>query len=90
MTADGPIQDVDQWPLRYIALLWLSLVCMLPFDLAQFDELSMPGETASSVEDIAKAHLDNAGLERDGAALTLSRLYMRYAPKFNATPYLIV
>lgn len=58
-------------------LLWLSLICMLPFDLAQFDEPENLGKTASDLEGVAKIHLDNAGIERVGAAVLLARLYAR-------------
>ncbi|KAF8073788.1 armadillo-type protein [Lyophyllum atratum] len=77
--ADGLIQDVSQWALRYVVLIWLSLICMIPFDLAQFDETDEAGNTATSIESAAKGFLGKAGLERQGAALLLSRLYTRYA-----------
>ena len=76
---DGPAQENSQWALRYVVLLWLSLVCMIPFDLAQFDETDGVGKTATSIESLAKGFLGKAGLERESAAILLSRLYMRYA-----------
>jgi hypothetical protein len=50
---------------------------MIPFDLAQFDEEDSVGKTADTVESVAKTYLGCAGLERESAALTLSRLYSR-------------
>jgi tubulin-specific chaperone D len=50
---------------------------MIPFDLAQFDEDGQPGRTAEAVESIGKSYLGKAGIDRDAAALLLSRLYMR-------------
>lgn len=76
MGMDGPVKDPDAWALRYIMLLWLSLVCMLPFDLAQFDNDSS-GTTAKTIEKFGVPELKKSGLERDGAAWMLSRLYMR-------------
>lgn len=76
---EGLPQDTSQWALRYIVLIWLSLICMIPFDLAQFDEVDQPGATATAIETLAKSYLGKAGLERDGAALLLSRFYMRWA-----------
>ncbi|ESK95004.1 tubulin-specific chaperone d [Moniliophthora roreri MCA 2997] len=73
---DGFIHESSQWTLRYVLLLWLSLICMIPFDLAQFDE-DEEGQTAKTIEGIAKGYLGKAGLEREGAAILLSRLYMR-------------
>lgn len=75
---NSPVQEMQQWPLRYAMLLWLSLICMIPFDLEQFDEVGHSGETASRIEAVAKLFLGRAGVDREGAALLLSRLYMRY------------
>ncbi len=58
-------------------LLWMSLICMLPFDLAQFDDPESVGKTASDVETVAKSYLNRAGVERQGAAILLARLYAR-------------
>ena len=30
--------DNDLWPTRYMLLIWLSIVCMIPFDLTRFDD----------------------------------------------------
>jgi tubulin-specific chaperone D len=32
------MQHPALWHLRYVMLLWLSLICMIPFDLDRFDE----------------------------------------------------
>jgi tubulin-specific chaperone D len=72
------VQEPFQWALRYVTLLWLGLICMIPFDLAQFDEDAESNETATVIEKIALSHLGKAGLERDASALLLSHLYMRY------------
>ncbi|KAI0086506.1 ARM repeat-containing protein [Irpex rosettiformis] len=74
---DGPAQVTWQWHLRYVMLLWMSLICMLPFDLAQFDDPKSIGKTASDVETVAKSYLSRAGVERQGAAILLARLYSR-------------
>ncbi|KAI0657425.1 TBCD protein [Cubamyces menziesii] len=74
---NSPANDSIQWPVRYAFLLWLSLVCMIPFDLEQFDEVGHAGETASRVEAVGKSMLGKAGVDREGAAILLSRLYMR-------------
>lgn len=50
---------------------------MLPFDLTQFDEPESLGKTATDIESVAKTNLDKAGIEREGAAILLSRLYAR-------------
>jgi hypothetical protein len=77
---DGLVQDSSQWALRYVILIWLALICMIPFDLAQFDDTDRIGYTAAAIETVAKIYLGKAGMERDGASLLLSRLFMRYEP----------
>ncbi|KAI6166541.1 TBCD protein [Pisolithus thermaeus] len=74
---DGPCAEPSQWTLRYVVLLWLSLVCRIPFDLDQFDEDGQTGGTASALESTAMKYLGKAGLEREGAAILLSWFYMR-------------
>lgn len=74
----GPMDDPSQWTLRYVILLWLYIICIIPFDLAQFDEPTHAGRTADLLDSLAKRFLSKAGLERHGAALLLSRLYMRF------------
>lgn len=74
----GVAEAPRQWALRYAVLLWLALICMIPFDLAQFDE-GADGETADALEGLARGFLGRAGLEREGAALLLARLYTRCA-----------
>jgi len=74
---DGLLNHPDQWTLRYIILLWLYIICIIPFDLVQFDDPVHIGRTANSLEILAKRYLGRAGVEREGAALLLARLYVR-------------
>jgi tubulin-specific chaperone D len=68
----------NNWVVPYLMLLWLSLICRLPFDLANFDDAGFPnGSTAQKIEQIGQTHLDKAGIDRDSAALLLSRFYTR-------------
>ncbi|SNX81662.1 related to Tubulin-folding cofactor D [Melanopsichium pennsylvanicum] len=67
------------WESRYVTLLWLSLICMIPFDLAKFD---LPGcetkaTTASRIAAVGEGFLANPGKERDAAAVVLGRLFQR-------------
>ncbi|OAX38758.1 ARM repeat-containing protein [Rhizopogon vinicolor AM-OR11-026] len=73
----GPVSELSQWGLRYAVLLWLSLICRIPFDLQKFDDAIRPGETANAIEDVGKDRLNMAGLEREGAATLLSHFYAR-------------
>ncbi|KAF5311690.1 hypothetical protein D9611_009412 [Ephemerocybe angulata] len=74
---NAEIRSGSQWDLRYIVLLWLALICKIPFNLSQFDEPDSLGQTADALEALGREYLDRAGLEREGAALLLSRLYVR-------------
>ncbi|KAF9275663.1 hypothetical protein BGZ68_010600 [Mortierella alpina] len=80
------------WETRYMLLIWLSLMCMIPFDLRSID--SQATETSGRIPlvdqmmDCAKLYLDCAGRDRDGASLFLARLLTRrdtctfYLPEF--------
>lgn len=60
---------------------------MIPFDLAQFDEVGREGQTAVTIEEIAMQSLTSAGIVRESAAILLSRLYVRYQiRKFSFPP----
>ena len=87
---NGPTQISSMWSLRYVILLWLSLICMIPFDLEQLDDPDHIGQTADAVEASANEHLGKAGLEREGSAILLSRFYTRYGSvSFGCPPFLI-
>ncbi|KAG2129100.1 TBCD protein [Suillus clintonianus] len=73
----GPVKELSQWGLRYAVLLWLSLICRIPFDLQKFDDATRSGETADAIELVGKDRLNMAGLEREGAATLLARFYAR-------------
>jgi len=69
------------WHFRYILLLWLSLICMIPFDLSRFDKIStLQSQNISTfeyVEKIGWSYLRLPGKEREAAALVLARLMLR-------------
>ncbi|CCO31366.1 Tubulin-specific chaperone D AltName: Full=Beta-tubulin cofactor D [Rhizoctonia solani AG-1 IB] len=69
----------ESWGLRYVTAMWLSLICMIPFDLARFDEPDVPSESliANRLDRIGKSYLAYPGIERESAAMLLARLYMR-------------
>lgn len=78
----SPYQLAPQWSLRYSLLLWLSLICMIPFDLARFDvesvQNNMPS-TATRIQLLADLNLSRAGVEREAAAILSCKLYTRSA-----------
>ncbi|KAG8732788.1 hypothetical protein FRC11_010958 [Ceratobasidium sp. 423] len=73
------LSESESWGLRYVAAMWLSLICMIPFDLARFDEPGAPPEhlVANRLDRIGKIYLTYPGIERESAAMLLARLYMR-------------
>jgi hypothetical protein len=73
------------WEIRYVLLLWLSLVCILPFALHHLDGTSPSASTSSAapvskIEIIGKRYLGVSGKERDGAVALLARYYSRSVP----------
>lgn len=36
------LKNVELWQTRYMLLIWLSIVCMIPFDLNRFDNTDGP------------------------------------------------
>ncbi|KAK0557073.1 hypothetical protein OC846_000720 [Tilletia horrida] len=85
------------WELRYVLVLWLSLVCMIPFDLRQLDEVAsqtsqsadpalrvVRGTVAERIESLAKTFLASPGKERDAAAVLLGKLFQRRDLKYQA------
>ncbi|KAG0149301.1 hypothetical protein CROQUDRAFT_89389 [Cronartium quercuum f. sp. fusiforme G11] len=69
------------WEFRYIMLLWLSLICMIPFDLSRFDQIPCNQEqslkTSENIQINSSFFLSSAGKEREAAALVLARLMLR-------------
>ncbi|KEI42501.1 uncharacterized protein L969DRAFT_91941 [Mixia osmundae IAM 14324] len=66
-------QDVIiTWETRFTLLIWLSLLCMLPFALDKVGK-----DVHARILAIARQFLGSAGKERDGAAILLARLHAR-------------
>ncbi len=89
-SAAGGGEELLVWQLRYTLVLWLSLVCMIPFDLHKFDVVAVKSrDTASSdsfTEDsstvqrliaFAKRCLSSPGKDRDASVLVLGKLFQR-------------
>ncbi|KAG2226582.1 hypothetical protein INT45_005068 [Circinella minor] len=66
------------WETRYICFIWLSLICMIPFDLKRVDSASTNEESLiTRMLNACKEYLKSTGKERDGAGLLLARLLSR-------------
>ena len=63
------------WETRYILLLWLSIIVIIPFDLARMDGHSRPGEmgVVDRIMSVAKGYLNVGDKCRDAAALLLAK-----------------
>ncbi|CAH3037220.1 unnamed protein product [Porites lobata] len=85
MLAQQNPQDHETWETRYVLLLWLSIVCMIPFDMVRFDGLKEV--TTGIVErrrpvverilETAKVYLSVPDKSRDAAALVISKFVTR-------------
>ncbi|KAI8838863.1 tubulin folding cofactor D C terminal-domain-containing protein [Chytriomyces cf. hyalinus JEL632] len=81
--------DLALWESRYVLLLWLSLILMIPFDLKTIDS----GDTSHSLVDSiviqGKLFLGYAGKEYEGSAILLTRLLTRRdTVETHLTPFL--
>ncbi|KFZ63595.1 Tubulin-specific chaperone D, partial [Podiceps cristatus] len=83
MLVDQNPKDSETWETRYMLLLWLSMICLIPFDLARFDGniISEEGHTRMPTMDrilkIAKCYLVVSDKARDAAAVLVSKFIVR-------------
>ncbi|NWX24719.1 TBCD protein, partial [Aegotheles bennettii] len=82
MLADQNPKDSETWETRYMLLLWLSMICLIPFDLARFDgNMSEEGParvpTMDRILTIAKCYLVVSDKARDAAAVLVSKFIIR-------------
>uniref|UniRef100_A0A674GL87 Tubulin-specific chaperone D n=1 Tax=Taeniopygia guttata TaxID=59729 RepID=A0A674GL87_TAEGU len=83
MLAKQNPRDPETWETRYMLLLWLSMICLIPFDLARFDGnlTSLEGQarqpTMDRILDLAKCYLVVSDKARDAAAVLVSKFIVR-------------
>uniref|UniRef100_A0A8C3C4T8 Tubulin-specific chaperone D n=1 Tax=Cairina moschata TaxID=8855 RepID=A0A8C3C4T8_CAIMO len=71
------------WETRYMLLLWLSMICLIPFDLARFDGNTVSEEgharmpTMDRILKVAKCYLVVSDKARDAAAVLVSKFIVR-------------
>ncbi|XP_066474680.1 tubulin-specific chaperone D [Tiliqua scincoides] len=76
-------KDYETWETRYLLLLWLSVTCLIPFDLARLDGTicSTEGGTRVPIMDriltVAKSYLVVSDKARDAAAVLVSKFITR-------------
>ncbi|XP_061472447.1 tubulin-specific chaperone D isoform X2 [Rhineura floridana] len=76
-------KDYETWETRYMLLLWLSVTCLIPFDLARLDGniSSLEGCPRVPIMDriltVAKFYLTVSDKARDAAAVLVSKFITR-------------
>ncbi|KNE70443.1 hypothetical protein AMAG_14573 [Allomyces macrogynus ATCC 38327] len=70
-------KDMMAWSMRYVLLLWLSFVVMIPFPITRLDKGDFEQDVVTRVLDAAKSFLNYSGKERDAAAVLVGRLISR-------------
>ncbi|KND02583.1 uncharacterized protein SPPG_03041 [Spizellomyces punctatus DAOM BR117] len=77
-TMDGTLQDPLLWEARYVLLLWLSLLSMIPFDLRNVDSGASSGQSlVERIKTLSRSYLYAVGKEHEGGAILLMRLLTR-------------
>ncbi|KAM4598518.1 tubulin-specific chaperone D [Polymixia lowei] len=76
-------KDTEIWETRYMLLLWLSMTCLIPFDLSRLDGYleSDGGQARESTMDrilaIAKSYIIVSDKSRDAASVLVSKFMTR-------------
>lgn len=73
------------WEVRYVLLLWLSMLVRIPFDLKTADSrvsVSSERNIITDIIEICKSYLGKNGPEREAAAICIARLFSRFVQKW--------
>ncbi|XP_066530722.1 tubulin-specific chaperone D [Hoplias malabaricus] len=76
-------KDTETWETRYMLLLWLSMTCLIPFDLSRLDGHlnSDPGLNREPIMDrilaVVKSYLRVSDKSRDAASVLVSKFVTR-------------
>ncbi|KAJ3037081.1 hypothetical protein HDV00_002086 [Rhizophlyctis rosea] len=67
------------WETRYVGFLWMSLICMIPFDLKRIDSAVGTGKTSlvERISALCKPYLSAVSKEYESAAILMMRLLTR-------------
>lgn len=66
-----------QWQTTYILLLWLSLICLAPFDLSTISSQGAERSLVTRLIELSKRGLSSAGKDRDACAILCARILCR-------------
>ncbi|XP_038066750.1 tubulin-specific chaperone D-like [Patiria miniata] len=85
--------DFLTWETRYMLLLWMSIICMIPFDMSRLDSNApMDDEgrkkepTMMRIINVAKRYLRVTDKSRDAAALMIAKFLTRHDVKQEQLP----
>ncbi|XP_062871978.1 tubulin-specific chaperone D [Trichomycterus rosablanca] len=76
-------KDTETWETRYVLLLWLSMTCLIPFDLSRLDgnmnsDSGLNRETIMNrILAVAKSYLQVSDKSRDAASVLVSKFMTR-------------
>lgn len=65
------------WEVQYVLLLWLSTLCLIPFDLSSLDSSNSSEKLVRDLLHLSKAYLGSSGPSRQAAAICISSLLTR-------------
>ena len=69
--------DYNVWEVRFALLLWLAMVCIVPFDISRFDTSKQRVSTMDRILQIAKVYIDAVDKTRDATVLVVGRFLAR-------------
>uniref|UniRef100_A0AAY4BP34 Tubulin-specific chaperone D n=1 Tax=Denticeps clupeoides TaxID=299321 RepID=A0AAY4BP34_9TELE len=69
--------DVTTWQTRYVLLLWLSMTCLIPFDLSRLDGDLSREPIMDRIFTVAKSYLKVGDKCRDAASVLVSKFVTR-------------
>lgn len=78
--------DRERWANRYILLLWLSMICLLPFHMSVFDTSNT---LVTAIITLCKKYLAVTDKSRDAAAVLIARFVTRPDMKDEWLPHFL-
>eukprot|EP01147_Barroeca_monosierra_P001365 gene1365-4540_t len=72
-----PPSDHSRWECRYVLLLWLALISLLPFDISIFDEHKDGTSLPERVMIVCTTFLESSDKSQDAAAQASARFFTR-------------
>eukprot|EP00118_Oscarella_pearsei_P021637 m.243932 g.243932 ORF g.243932 m.243932 type:complete len:1220 (+) comp40242_c1_seq17:38-3697(+) len=69
--------DVLTWEIRYVSLLWLSILVMAPFDMKRFDSDSSSSSITHRIIAVCKNYVQRGDKSQDAAALLFAKFVTR-------------